>query len=70
MKFIVGNYTNNQTFRNKKKLQKQKYNLNIMSSYLSKVNNGYTKARCVDKLKVNNKDTTSMMLLRCLCCKP
>ena len=49
MKFVIDNYTNNQNYRNKK------YYLNIVASYLSKVNNGNTKARCEISAKLTIK---------------
>ena len=40
MKFLIDNHTNNQT------IIETKVNLNIVASYLPKVNNRTTKARC------------------------
>ena len=48
MKFLMNNYTNNQT------IMETKHNLSIVVSYLSKVNNGSTKPRC----KITSKLTT------------
>ena len=52
MKFVIDNYTNNQTSL------KQKYNPNIVENYLPKISKGKTKTRCEisPKLTIKTQD--------------